>query len=50
MIEDIGKLHLDDIHCFIDMLLQRQDTNARQFTTADLKAHVNDHWQLKIRV
>lgn len=47
---ELGNLHLDDINCFIDTLLQKQTQTVKHFTTADLKAHVNQHWRLKIQV
>ena len=49
-IQDIGNLHLEDLNCFIDTLLQKKDHTVKQFTNADLKAHVNQHWQLTIQV
>ena len=45
----ISNLHLEDINCFIDTLLQK-DCTVKQFTNADLKTHVQQHWRLKIRV
>ena len=49
-VQDIKKLRLDDINCFIDTLLRTRDAPMKQFTRHDLKNHVHQHWRLKIKV
>ena len=43
-------LSLEDISCFIDTLLEKDTPMLKQFTSSNLKHHINDHWRLKIRV
>ena len=47
-VPDLQVLSLQDINYFIDNLTQKGKPTLQQFTTADLKEHINGHWHLKI--
>ena len=45
----LDNLSVTDIHTFMDKISNQQHT-IKQFTTADLQKHINDHWRLPKRV
>jgi len=49
-VPSLNSLSLEDMNCFIDTLTQKTTPTLKQFTTADLKQHINNYWRLKIRI
>ena len=47
---DLTSLSVTDIHNFMDLIKSTDNHSVKQFTTAHLKQHINDHWRLKMRV
>ena len=50
IVRDFNTLHLEDLNCFIDTLINKSTTPMKQFTNTDLKQHINQHWRLKIKI